>query len=202
MKCRILILFILSSLSSFGSEDSLFIDRPSRFVITPNLLFQNLELNVSGAHSSIVSFVPGPTLSAGGTLSYKWFVGSLYYGLYNEFGNYGKKTTYYDFRFNFTKRRGALDLYLQWYKGFDVKELPISDDGVPVLDMYDPNLDLMNFGFNFYYSLNKNHSVQSSYKYNELQTKSSGAFLVGLSQYYTRIRYSNSIFPDDIIVDV
>ena len=193
---------MLSTLLGFSKEDSLFIYRPSKVVITPNVLFQDLELRINGAHSSIVSFEPGQTVSAGVTLSYKWFVGSLYYGVYNELEDDLKdKSAYLDFRFNFTKRRGGLDVYIQWYKGFSIKEPPRNSEG-SLVDFSNPNLDLMNSGFNFYYSLNKEHSVQSVYKYNELQKKSGGTFLVGLSHHYTRLRFSNSIFPDDIVNEI
>lgn len=199
IKNIIILIVMFSSLLTFGSEDSLFIDRPSKFTITPNILLQNLDLTINGAHGSIVSFEPGKTVAVGGTLYYKWFVGSLYYGVYNEFNKVLEdKTRYYDFRFNFTKRRGELDLYFQWFKGFSIKDLPKASDG-SVVNLAKPNLDLFSTGFNFYYSINPKHSVQSVYKYNELQTRSSGSLMLGLSQNYTHIMFDNSIFPDDIV---
>ncbi len=195
----LIIVALFFSLLAYGSEDSLFVDRPSKFTITPNILLQNLDLTINGAHGSIVSFEPGKTVVAGGTFYYKWFVGSLYYGVYNEFNNsLQDKTRYYDFRFNFTKRRGGLDVYFQWFNGFSVKDLPKATDG-SVINLANPNLDLFSAGFNFYYSLNPDHSVQSVYKYNELQTKSSGSLMLGVSQNFTQIMFTNSIFPDDIV---
>ena len=186
----------------FCQTDSLFIDRPSNFVITPNFLFQNLDLTINGAHGNIVSYEPGKTGAIGATLAYKWFVGSLYYSIYNEYDSgLEEKSKYFDFRFNFSRRRGALDLYFQWYKGFSIKELPKSNDG-NLLELADPNLDLFSGGANFYYSINPRHSVQSVYKYNELQTSSSSSFLAGISQNYTQISFTNSIFPDDIIGEI
>ena len=203
MNFKILILLIFSiPLSTYGNTDSLFIERPSNFVITPNLLVQNLDLTINGSHGSIVAFEPGQTAAIGGTLSYKWFVGSLYYSVYNEFNSgLEEKTKYFDFRFNFSRRRGALDLYFQWYKGFSIKELPKANDG-NLVEIANPNLDLFSGGANFFYSLNDKHSMQSVYKYNELQTRSSGSLLVGVSQNYTKISFTNSIFPDDILDDV
>ncbi|MDF1672863.1 MAG: DUF4421 family protein [Vicingaceae bacterium] len=186
----------------YGQTDSLFIDRPSNFMITPNFLVQNLDLTINGTHGSIVSYEPGKTAAIGATLSYKWFVGSLYYSVYNEFNSgLEEKSKYFDFRFNFSRRRGALDLYFQFYKGFSVKELPKSNDG-NLLELANPNLDLFSGGANFYYSLNPKHSVQSVYKYNELQSRSSGSLLAGVSQNYTQISFTNSIFPDDIVDDL
>lgn len=171
-------------------------------MVSPNFLFQSLNLTINGAHGSIVSFEPGKTAAVGATLSYKWFVGSLYYSVYNEYdGELEDKSKYLDFRFNFTRRRGGLNLYFQWYKGFSIKDLPRANDG-SLIELANPNLDLFSGGFDFYYSLNEDHSVQSVYKYNELQTRSSASLLVGVSQNYTRIRFTNSIFPDDIINEV
>lgn len=193
---------LLFPLLTIGNTDSLFINRPSNFVITPNLLIQNLDLTINGSHGSIVAFEPGQTAAVGGTLSYKWFVGSLYYSVYNEFNSgLEEKTKYFDFRFNFSRRRGALDLYFQWYKGFSIKELPKASDG-NLVEIANPNLDLFSGGANFFYSLNEKHSVQSVYKYNELQTRSSGSLLLGFSQNYTKIRFTNTIFPDDILDEV
>lgn len=203
MKLNLIILLSLFfPFLAYGNTDSLFIDRPSKFVVTPNILIQNLHLTINGAHGSIVSYEPGKTAVVGGTLSYKWFVGSLYYSVYNEFNSgLEEKTKYFDFRFNFSRRRGALDLYFQWYKGFSIKELPKANDG-SLVDVANPNLDLLTAGANFFYSINPKHSMQSVYKYNELQTRSSGSFLVGVSQNYSQISFTNSIFPDDIIDEV
>lgn len=201
MKLRIKIsLFILIiPVLTHGNNDSLFVNRDGGFVLTPNVLFQNLDLTINGAHGSIVSFEPGKTVALGGTLSYKGLVGSIYYSVYNEFqGELESKSEYLDFRFNFTRRRGGLDLYFQKYNGFSIKELPTDANGA-LVNLANPNIDLITGGFNIYYSLNQAHSVQSVYKYNELQTRSSGSLQLGLSQNYTRIRFTNSIFPDDII---
>ncbi len=181
-----------------GQSDSLFIERDSKLVIKPNFLFQNLDLTINGAHGDIVSFEPGNTGALGVTLYYKWFVGSFYYGVYNESKNGSQiRSTYQDFRFNFSKRRAGLDVNFQWYKGFSIKEFPASFDKENIGNV-DPNLELFSYGFNFYYSLNKDFSVQSIYKYNEMAKKSSGSVIVGLHQNYTQLSYTNSIFPDDI----
>ena len=190
---------LLFPLFTYGNTDSLFVNRPSKFVITPNFLFQNLNLTIDGAHGSIVKYEPGKTAAIGGTLAYKWFVGSLYYSVYNEFdGELKQKSKYFDFRFNFSRRRGALDLYFQWYNGFSIKELP-QTNVENIAALANPNLDLFSGGANFFYSINPKHSMQSVYKYNELQTRSSGSFLVGVAQNYTQISFTNSIFPDDIV---
>ncbi len=181
-----------------GQNDSAFVQREGDFVLKPNFLFQNLNLSIDGAHGDIIAFEPGNTAAIGMTASYKWFVASLYYGVYNEYNNELKnKSTYRDFRFNFSKRHAGLDLNFQWFKGFSIKELPESVDP-SLIEQLNPNLDLFTFGINFYYGLNKNLSIQSAYKYNELQKSSSGSVIVGLSQNYSQLNFTSNIFPDDI----
>jgi len=191
-------LFLLPNFC-IAEADTLFVNRDSNFGIKPNFLFQNLNLRIEGAHGDIASFEPGNTGAFGLTVSYKWLVASFYYGVYNETnGELEARTTYQDFRFNFSRRRMGLDINFQWYNGFSIKEFPRLEDGVKFTDI-DPDLELFSYGFNYYYSLNKSFSVQSIYKYNELQTESSGSVIIGVNHNFSQLKFTNNIFPDDIM---
>lgn len=193
------ILFIVLPSYCIGTNDTLFVQREGDFGIKPNFLFQDLNLTIEGAHGDIASFEPGNTGAFGLTVSYKWLVASFYYGVYNETnGELEAKTTYQDFRFNFSRRRMGLDINFQWYTGFSIKEFPRLEDGVKLTDI-DPDLELFSYGFNYYYSLNKSFSVQSIYKYNEWQPNSSGSVIIGLNHNFSQLKFTNNIFPDDIM---
>jgi hypothetical protein len=166
----------------------------------PNFLFQNMSLTIKGA-KTIVTYEPGKSGAIGLTVSYKGIDLGLNYSVVSEgVGSLNEKTQYYDIRLNGYSRRFGLDANFQWYSGFSIAELP---ESVPdsLTGIIQPNLGLVNYGFNLFYSFNKKMSLKSIFKYRERQLKSSGAFIVGLSQNYTRLSFTNTIFPDNISAD-
>jgi hypothetical protein len=196
---NIVLIALILPIFCVGNSDTLFVKREGKFGLKPNFVFQNLNLKIEGAHGDIVTFEPGNTGAVGIAISYKWLAVSFYYGIYNETnGELEAKTTYQDIRLNFSKRRMGLDVNFQWYNGFSITEFPKLENGETVTDIQ-PDLELFSYGFNYYYSLNKEFSVQSIYKYNELQLKSRGSIIIGLNHNYSKLSFTKNIFPDDIV---
>jgi hypothetical protein len=185
----------------FGNTDSTsFIKHKSKIEVKPYFVTQKLSLKLQG-NTSLATYEPGLTGSVGLSVSYKFLGASFGRSVFNEkVGELKEKSEYFDLRLNFSGRRVALDLDFQWFIGFSVSDLPnnISDS---LKEFIQPNLDLVNYGVNFYYGLNKKMSIQSIYKYNERQLKSSGSIIVGLKQNFIELSYSSTIFPEEILTD-
>jgi len=197
----LLILFsVYTNANTSDTTEVLFEKRKNELEILPFLEGQSLKLTITGEKSNI-EYRPGRTLTLGASAYYKGFGGGAGISLLDdEGGRLGKEAKYWDFRFSFYTRRFATDMSFQWFEGFSIQELP---PAVPdsAQNNIRPDLTLFHIGFNVYYGLSRKVSLRSIYSYNEMQLKGAGTFIAGLYQDYSMLRFSNTIFPDDISKD-
>jgi hypothetical protein len=184
----------------FGNTDSTsFIKHKSKMEFKPYFVVQKLSLKLEG-NNSLASYEPGLTGSVGLSASYKFFGLSFGRSIFSEkMGDLQNESEYFDLRLNYSGRRAALDINFQWFIGFSLADFPpnLPDS---LKETIQPNLDLVNYGVNFYYALNKKMSLQSIYKYNERQLKSAGSIIVGLRQNFIQLSYSSTIFPEELLI--
>jgi len=193
----LLIVSIVTLAQSSDTTEVLFEKRTNKFELLPYLEGQSMRLIITGKSSSI-EYLPGKTLTLGASGYYKGFGGGAGFSLLDDDGGrLGDRAKYWDFRFNFYTRRLATDISFQWFEGFSIQELPPQVPDSAKVDIK-PNLTLFHIGFNVYYGVSKKVSLKSIYSYNERQFKGAGTFVVGLYQDYSMLRFSNTIFPDNI----
>ncbi|MDG1476763.1 MAG: DUF4421 family protein [Vicingaceae bacterium] len=196
----VLLLFFFPLLIWGNSDSTAFIKHKSKLEVKPYFVTQNLSLKLRG-NASFVTYEPGLTGAVGLGVSYKSVGASFGRSIYNQkMGELKNKSEYFDFRLSFYGRRTAFEVDFQWFIGFSLTDFP-SDLPLSFKEVVQPNLDLVNYGFNFYYGLNRKVSLKSIYKYNELQLKSAGTVIIGLRQNFIKLSYSSTIFPEEILVD-
>jgi len=185
----------------FGNLDTTNFERHgSSIELKPYFVIQKLSLKLGGT-SNFVTYEPGITGSAGLNLAYKFIDISLARSVVSQkMGSLNLESKYYDIRINSYQRRIGFDINFQWFIGFSIADFP---ENLPdtLKQFVQPNLDLVNYGINFLYSLNKKMSLKSIYKYRERQVKSAGSIIIGLYQNYTELSYSSTIFPDEITTE-
>lgn len=184
----------------YGSADTTsFIKHKSKIEVKPYFVAQKLSLKLEG-NNSIATYEPGLTGAVGVSVFYKFIGLSLGRSVVNKkMGELKNESEYFDLRLNYAGRRTALDVNFQWFIGFSLSDFP---ENFPdsLKSSIQPNLDLVNYGVNFYYGLNKRMSLQSIYKYNERQLKSSGSVIIGLRQNFIELSYSSTIFPEELLM--
>ncbi len=192
-----MIIILFAPLIGFGTLDTTnFEKHTSKIELKPYFVIQKLSLKL-GEQGNIVTYEPGLTGSAGLNISYKFINLSLGRSVISQkMGALDKESKYYDIRLSSYRKRFGFDINFQWFIGFSVANFPsnVSDS---LKNFVRPNLDLVNYGINFYYSINNNLSLQSIYSYKERQLKSAGSLIVGLYQNYTELSYSSTIFPEE-----
>jgi len=182
----------------YGNIDSTsFIKHDSKIEVKPYFVNQKLSLKLRG-NNSLATYEPGLTGSVGLSVSYKFIGIGFGKSVFNEkVGPLKEKSEYFDLRLSYFGRRVAADFDFQWFIGFSFADLPNGIDD-SLKEFIQPNLDMVNYGVGFYYGINKKMSIQSIYKYNERQLKSSGSVIVGLKQNFIELSYSGTIFPEEI----
>jgi hypothetical protein len=106
----------------------------------------------------------------------------------NTFG----KTKYTDFSFGYFKDRYGGEIYYRNYDGLYTNEM------VDAPRTIRPDARLTNFGINFYVTFNRKFSYRSAIVQQELQTKSSGTFVLMANVNYRGLSSDTSIIPRQI----
>jgi hypothetical protein len=103
----------------------------------------------------------------------------------NTFG----KTSYADFSFGYFKGRYGAEIYYRNYDGLYTNAI----DSLP--RTIRPDARLTNFGVSFYLTFNRKFSYRSAIAQQELQTKSSGTFVIMANANYRALSADSSIIP-------
>jgi len=191
--------FIFFSINNLNAQDSLYFQSiNSKFIVKPNAVLQSYKLNIHSKNFKMI-YKPDNSLNVGVNFTYKKIGIGLAYNLLNQDENIlDEKTTFYDIRVNYFSRHLAINMYYDYYKGFSIDELPEEFVNDQKIEKAQPNLKLMAIGANVFYAFSKKHSFKAIYNYTEIQKKSAGSFLLGLSQFYTLLYSKKNIFPDAI----
>ncbi len=198
MKKTCLIFILLFSLTELYSQklDSLFSkkrifvhdttrikDVSDKLNIYTGLLgkIHTIELNNTEINKKLI-YEPNGKTSVNLGFSYKWL--GLGVSFSPEFMNkdneiYGE-TESFDAQFNIYSRAIGVDAYLQYYKGFYLKNpgkfVDWQNDAFPM----SPDLKSYSFGLSAYYFFNnKRFSYKAAFTRNQIQKKSAGAFILG-----------------------
>jgi hypothetical protein len=117
----------------------------------------------------------------------------------NDDKQYGK-TRKLDMQAFVYPRKLVFELYVQWYKGFYVKENNIFTINRPnALPPLRPDVNTLHIGTNASYVFNaKRFSFRSAFMQNELQKKSAGTFLLGGGIHFNSITGDSALFPTDV----
>jgi len=120
-------------------------------------------------------------------------------GINNDTAQYGV-TKKFDFQAYAFPRKIALDLYLQYYKGFYITEKGITQNYLPAnRNALRPDIRTQHVGVNGSYVFNaKQFSFRAAFIQNEYQKKSAGTALLGGGIHYYRISGDSAIIPSDI----
>jgi len=196
------ILFLLTQQIVSAKGDSLGIYvHTHKLTLTPNYGYTNMFLKIYGEKTSI-QYSPSASHSIGLEATYKWLGIGFGIGVFDDENNeLQNKLVNYDFRFDFFFRRFFINSNFQYFKGFSVKDPPQNLTPEQSQNIT-PNMELTNIGLNFIYAFNKNFSFKAIYKNSERLKYSRGSFLVGLTQFYTRLSSKTTFYPDEILSDL
>lgn len=183
--------------SAKGDSLSIYV-HTQKLTLTPNYGYTNMFLKIYGERTSI-QYRPSANHSIGLEATYKWLGIGLGVGVFDDESNeFQNKLVNYDFRFDFFFRRFFINSNFQYFKGFSIKDPP--DNLTPEQsERITPNMELTNIGANFIYAFNKNFSFKAIYKNSERLNYSRGSFLIGISQFYTRLSSKSTFYPDEIL---
>lgn len=120
-------------------------------------------------------------------------------GINNDTLEYGKTKKFDVQGFLFT-RKLALDVYLQYYKGYYVAEDGITQTHLPSNKRpLRADIRTQHWGVNGSYVFNaKRFSYKAAFIQNEYQKKSAGSALLGGGVHYNRIAGDSALIPSDI----
>ncbi len=119
-------------------------------------------------------------------------------GINDDDLEYGK-TTKFDFQAYAFPRKVALDLYVQYYKGFYADDNTIAPNTLLSKNYIRPDLTTQHIGVNGSYVFNaKQFSFRAAFIQNEYQKKSAGTALLGGGIHYNRISGDSAIIPSDV----
>ena len=192
-------IFIILQTNKLCAQDSLYFQPiNNKFIIKPNTVLQSYKLNIHNK-SFLLAYKPSNSLNIGSYFSYKKIGLGIGYNLLNQDESIlDKKTTFYDIRLNYFSRHLALNLYYDYYKGFSINELPEEFSNDNKIEKIQPNLKLISVGINTLYAFSKKNSFKAIYNDAEIQKKSTGSFILGISQFYTLLFSKKTIIPDAI----
>lgn len=105
------------------------------------------------------------------------------------------KTKAIDFEYHGYKSTYIYDLFLQYHKGF-YRTIENKDNDIITLH---PDISMYLFGGNWYYVFNNKHfSYRAIFNQNELQKKSSGSLLAGVSGYYSIVNSDSTFISEQL----
>jgi len=194
-----LIIVFLLSIYNLNAQDSLYFQTVnSKFIVKPNAVLQSYKLNIHSKNFKMI-YKPDNSLNVGVYFSYKKIGLGIAYNLLNQDENIlDTKTVFYDIRINYFSRHLAINTYFDYYKGFSISELPEEFTEDKRIEKAQPNLKLLSIGANVFYAFSKKYSFKSINSYIEIQKKSAGSLIIGLSQFYTLLSSTKTIFPDAV----
>jgi hypothetical protein len=150
-----------------------------------------------------IGYAPNSNLNLGIAVNYRWFGLGLAFNfpfINNDNNIYGK-TNRFDIQTNIFTRRLAIDLYLQYYKGFFIENpesfMPTWSAGMPYPQR--PDIVTTTLGGSCTYRFNsKKFSARAAFIQTELQKKSAGSFLLGGFFYFFNLAGDSAFVPTEL----
>lgn len=145
--------------------------------------FVNFQLK-DKASTSVLIYAPNSFYDFGFIINSKILSLFLNTGItvFNKDHDTKGKTIYKDFQFNIYGKKSTMDLSLQSYEGFYVRnsaDFKTFDTKIKPYEIR-PDISVFSLGFNYYYISNyKKFSYRGSFAFTETQKKSAGSFLSG-----------------------
>jgi len=189
-------------------HDTIYI-RSYKEIFTLRLLTSNKksEFDVTEeTKGNTIEYEPNSSLNLGVGFTYKWFGLNLAFNfpfINNDDEIYGK-TQRLDLQTSIFSRKYAVDLFLQYYKGYYVANPTIIDPGWLPGDPYPIRGDVIStsLGGTFNYIFNhKKFSYRAAYNFNERQKKSAGSFTVGGGVLLYNLLADSGLIPSQLFPD-
>lgn len=143
-----------------------------------------------------ISYRPNTPITMGIGATYQWLTLNLAYGFkfINQFKDDRGKTRYLDLQSHNYGRRGVLDFYGQFYKGFYLQS-PISTPGKYYVR---PDMGITQIGGQYEHIFNwRKFSYRAAMLQSERQLKSAGSITAGFEVNYSIISADSSFAPTD-----
>lgn len=142
------------------------------------------------------SYRPNTPITMGIGATYQWFTLNLAYGFkfINQYKNDRGKTRYLDLQSHNYGRRGVIDFYGQFYKGFYLKSETSN------LNQYyvRPDMGISQMGGQYEHIFNwRKFSYRAAMLQSERQLKSAGSITAGFEANYSIISADSSFIPTD-----
>ena len=189
-------------------HDTIYI-KSYRDVFTFRLLTTNKKSEFDITHETngnSIEYEPNSSLNLGFGFTYKWFGLNLAFNfpfINNDDEIYGK-TQRLDLQSSIFSRKFAVDLFLQFYKGYYVANPTILNPGWLPGDPYPIRGDIRSFSLGGTYNYIFNHdkfSYRAAFNFNERQKKSAGSFLVGGGVLLYNLLSDSGLIPNQLFPD-
>jgi len=162
--------------------------------------FHSIELNNSTLDKKL-RLEPNGKTSIGLGFNYKWIGLSASFspGFLNKDDEIYGKTKSFDTQINLYANSFGADAYLQYYKGFYMKNpdnfINWQNDEYP----FRPDLESYAFGLStFYFTNNKKFSYKAAFTRTQIQKKSAGSFMAGAYFTLNNANIPNGLVPDEL----
>jgi len=148
-------------------------------------------------------YSPNGQLNLGVGFNYKWLGLGLAFNfgfVNNDNEKYGK-TKRLDWQTNIYMKRLVVDFYLQYYKGFYIRNSDEIFPNIPAGEYYiRPDIASVSLGIGGLYVFNhKRFSYKSAFLQTAIQKRSAGSFLLGAQIFTQGLRADSSFFPSESI---
>lgn len=154
-----------------------------------------------------LKYSPNDNFNVGFGFNYKWLGLGVAFNLpsvNNDNDKYGT-TQSFDAQMNVFAHKYLVDVYLNHYQGYYIKNPEIMDTTFDKSGVYPtlPSMQSTNFGLSYFHVLNNNKfSYRASFIQNERQKKMAGSMILGFITHYNLTIADTAFVPYNFIQDI